>query len=67
MKKKLILDMDALRVESIEPSRATEPLQGTVRAHEEPNGAIGAASVSYCQPCFTQGGLCQPLTTYRCA
>jgi hypothetical protein len=63
MKKKLTLDVSTLRVELFEPSPAKGLHGGTVNAYED----MAAASVSYCAACFTEGPLCGPLTSYRCA
>ena len=63
--KKLTLDMDTIRVESFVSSPSLDGPGGTVRAHEL---EVAAASVSYCQSCFTQFNSCVgPLTACRCA
>lgn len=62
--KKLSLTLDALHVESFESSVADLAERGTVKGHQE---AIAGASMSYCQSCFSEGDLCKPLTSYRCA
>jgi len=62
--KKLTLDMDTIRVESSVSSPSLDGHGGTVRAHE----LEAAASVSYCQSCFTQFNSCAgPITACRCA
>ena len=66
MKKKLTLDMDTLQVESFVSSPAMGG-HGTVQAHED---GVAAASVSWCQSCFTLNGAnscAGPITACRCA